>query len=87
MPDDQLGGQVPTEAKKSLRYCKDCGKKTLHAAKVEKQRLGCGFWGCAFVAGNLFLCLITCGLWIPFLWLIPEVGLAPLTRTVLRRVY
>jgi len=50
--------------KQKRKYCKECQKKTLHIATIKKQDLGCGF-----IVGNLFLCIITLGLWIPFFML------------------
>lgn len=57
------------ETKQTHRYCSGCKRKTLHMATVKKQDLGCGFIG-----GNLFLCVITLGLWIPVFILILGLG-------------
>jgi hypothetical protein len=53
------------ESKQKQAYCKQCGRKTLHVAIIKKQDLGCGF-----IAGNIFLTIITLGLWLPIFILI-----------------
>jgi len=61
---------MATETKQKRKYCKDCKKSTLHMATIKKQDMGCGF-----VVGNLFLCVITLGLWIPIFVLVFGVGI------------
>ena len=58
------------EIKQAQRMCRACGRKTLHVATIKKQDMGCGF-----VVGNLFLCVITLGIWIPFFVLIMGLGI------------
>lgn len=64
-------GESPlTDIKQKRKYCRECRKKTLHVATIKKQDLGCGF-----IVGNLFLCVITLGLWIPIFLLVLGLGL------------
>jgi hypothetical protein len=58
-----------SEVKQKRKYCRECKRKTLHVATFEKQNLGCGF-----VVGNLFLCVITLGLWLPIFILMLGLG-------------
>lgn len=39
------------------RWCKACERKTLHVKGTAPKQSGCG---------NVMLCILTCGLWIPF---------------------
>jgi len=59
-----------TQIKQKRKRCRDCKRKTLHVATIERQNLGCGF-----IAGNLFLCLITLGLWLPIFLLVWGLGM------------
>ena len=54
---------MTTEVKQKQRYCKNCRAKTLHVATIKRPDLGCGFH-----MANLFLSVITFGLWIP-IWI------------------
>lgn len=60
---------MATEAKQKRKKCRDCGKKTLHVALVKKTDMGCGF-----IVGNIFLSVITLGLWIPIFLLVFGLG-------------
>jgi len=61
---------MATEIKQKQKWCKACQRKTLHVATIKTQDMGCGF-----IFGNLFLCLITFGLWIPIFILIFGMGI------------
>ena len=61
---------MPTEIKQKQKWCDACQRKTLHVATVKRPDLGCGF-----MAANLFLCVITVGLWIPVFLIVLGLGL------------
>ena len=61
---------MPTEIKQKQKWCATCGLKTLHVATIKTQDMGCGF-----IVGNLFLCLITFGLWVPIFILVLGMGM------------
>lgn len=67
------------QTKQKRKKCRECGRKTLHVAHIRHTDMGCGF-----VVGNLFLSVITLGLWLPIFVLIFGLGvfgnaLAPLS--------
>lgn len=55
--------------KQASKFCRRCQRDTLHIAQAKKQEMGCGF-----IVGNLFLCFITLGLWIPVFMLLLGLG-------------
>lgn len=56
--------------KQAQKFCRACKRKTLHIASVKQESMGCGF-----VLGNLILCVITFGLWIPIFMLALGLGM------------
>ena len=71
---------MPTEVKQSHRYCRTCGRKTLHVSMVKKIDTGCGF---QFM--NLILSVVTFGLWIP-IWIL-LIGLSAFSGVVATAPY
>ena len=71
---------MATELRQKQRWCKTCGRKTLHVATIKKQDLGCGFF-----AGHLFLSVVTFGIWIPIALL--SLGLGIFGNSVSRARY
>ena len=61
---------MPTTTKQKQAWCKSCQRKTLHVATIQTQDMGCGF-----IAGNLFLCIVTVGLWVPIFLVIYGLGI------------
>jgi len=56
--------------KQKRKRCRTCKEKTLHVATIKKLDMGCGF-----IVGNLFLCLITVGIWVPIFIFILGLGM------------
>lgn len=59
-----------SDIRQKQKKCRTCKALTLHVATLKKMDMGCGF-----VAGNLFLCVITVGLWLPIFIFILGVGM------------
>lgn len=58
------------QTKQKRKKCRECGRKTLHVAHVRHTNMGAGF-----IAGNLILCLITLGIWLPIFALLLGLGI------------
>lgn len=71
---------MPTEVKQSHRYCRTCGRKTLHVAVVKTTDTGCGFH-----FANLILSVVTFGLWVP-VWILIT-GLAAFSSVIATAPY